>query len=83
MALLCVLAAVIYLYLSAGVRMLSTWRQAHRGSAQVATLEREHRMLERQHAALAGPGALEVQARQLGMMRSGEQAYIVSGLPNN
>ena len=28
-------------------------------------------------------GTLEVEARRLGMMRRGEQSYIVSGLPGN
>ena len=41
-----------YLYLSAGVHMLSTWRQARHDSAAVAAMEREHSALARQHAAL-------------------------------
>ena len=48
-AMLCVLAALLYLYVSAGVRMLSTWRQSRRDSAQVAALEREHRALVSEH----------------------------------
>ena len=41
----CVLVALVYLYVSAGVHMLSTWHQARRESAAVATMEREHRSL--------------------------------------
>jgi hypothetical protein len=80
---LCVLAALVYLYLSAGVRMLSTWRQSHRDDAVVVTMEREHSQLVRQHATLGTQGTLETEARRLGMMRKGEQPYIVSGLPSN
>lgn len=83
LAMLCVLVALVYLYISAGVHMLSTWHQSHRDSAAVATMEREHRSLLDQRAALTAPGTLETEARQLGMMKPGEQPYVVTGLPNN
>lgn len=82
-AMLCVLVALVYLYVSAGVHMLSTWHQARRESAAVASMEREHRSLVGQRAALTAPGTLETEARQLGMMKPGEQPYVVTGLPNN
>jgi hypothetical protein len=83
MALLCVLVALVYLYLSAGLHLLSTLQQSHRDKAAVAVMETEHRKLTRQHEALSGQAALEAQARQLGMMRKGEQPYVVGGLPKN
>jgi hypothetical protein len=83
LAMLCVLVALVYLYASAGVHMLSTWRQSHRDGAAVASMELEHRALERQHEQLTAAGTLETEARQLGMMRTGEQPYVVSGLPGN
>jgi hypothetical protein len=82
-ALLCVLGALFYLYVSAGVHMFSTWRQSGRAHAAVAALEREHRLLAVQHEALVGTSALEAEARQLGMMHSGEQSYVITGLPAN
>ena len=83
LALLFVLLALLYLYASAGIRMLSTWQQSRHDNAVVAGLEREHTRLQRQHEALSGPGSVEAQARQLGMIRRGEQGYVVTGLPNN
>jgi hypothetical protein len=80
---LCVMAALVYLYLSAGIHMLSTWRQSSHDSAAVVSLEREHRLLQRQHERLSQPGMLEAEARQLGMMKKNERPYVVSGLPNN
>lgn len=80
---LCVLGALVYLYASAGISLLSTWKEAHRDSAQVAVLQREHLMLERQHAALTSPGTPVEEARELGLVRPGEQGYVVSGLPAN
>jgi len=82
-AMLCVLVALVYLYASAGVHMLSTWRQSNRDNATVASMEREHRLLVRQREALTAAGTLETEARQLGMMKSGEQPYVISGLPDN
>jgi cell division protein FtsB len=80
---LSVLVALLYLYASAGISLLSTWKEAARDSAQVATLERQHVALEAQHAALTSPGTLVEEARRLGMLRPGEQSYVISGLPSN
>ncbi len=63
--------------------MFSTWRQSRHDNATVAAMEREHRQLVRQHEALSAQWALEAEARQLGMMKRGEQPYVVSGLPDN
>jgi len=82
-AMLCVLAALLYLYVSAGVHMLSTWRQASHDSAAVAAMEREHTQLLHQHEVLSRPETLEVEARKLGLIKAGEQPYLVSGLPKN
>jgi hypothetical protein len=80
---LCVIAALLYLYLSAGIHMLSTWRQSSHDRAAVTTMEREHRSLLQQHERLAQLATVEAEARRLGMMKAGEQPYVVSGLPKN
>jgi hypothetical protein len=78
-----VAATLLYLYLSAGIHMLSTWSQSRHDSATVAAMEREHVVLKRQHEVLGRRGTLEEEARQLGMIKQGEKSYIVSGLPQN
>ncbi|HEV2974069.1 MAG TPA: hypothetical protein VGX69_03630 [Solirubrobacteraceae bacterium] len=78
-----VLAALLYLYLSAGLHMYSTWGQSRRDKAAVATLEREHASLARQHEALGRQGTIEAEARRLGMKRSNELQYELGGLPAN
>jgi hypothetical protein len=83
LAMLCVLAALLYLYLSAGIHMLSTLHQAHRDSATVVSMEREHKTLVRQHEALSRQGTVEAEARRLGMKKAGEQQYVITGLPQN
>lgn len=80
-AMLGVLVALLYLYLSAGVHLLSTWRQARRNDATVQTLQREHERLAQQRAVLVKPETVELEARRLGMIKAGEQGYVVSGLP--
>lgn len=78
-----VMVAIVYLYLSAGVRLFSAWGESKHDGAQVRVLEHQNRALEQQHAALTSSGTVQAEARRLGMIRRGEQAYIVSGLPAN
>jgi hypothetical protein len=82
-AMLCVVVVLLYLYASAGVSLLSTWKEARQDSAQVVSLERQHAVLQAQHAALTSPGTLIEEARRIGMMRPGEHTYVISGLPAN
>lgn len=80
---LLVLLSLVFLYLSTGLHMFSTWRQSHRASHRVVQLEAEHVQLlgERNH--LSSQATLELQARALGMQRSDEQPYVITHLPNN
>ncbi|HEY2141779.1 MAG TPA: hypothetical protein VGG98_06945 [Solirubrobacteraceae bacterium] len=78
-----VVVALAYLYLSAGIHMLSTWQQARSDSRKVVAMEHEHAQLVRQREGLGKRGTLEAEARRLGMMHKGEQPYIVNGLPND
>jgi cytochrome c-type biogenesis protein CcmH/NrfG len=82
-ALLLVLVALVYLYVSAGFHLLGSWQQARHDRAAVSAMEVEHAHLVRQRESLSGKGATEAEARQLGLMHSGEQPYVVNGLPNN
>ncbi len=83
LAMALVALALVYLYLSAGVRMLSTWQQARGDSATVVALEHENVRLAREHEALGRRGTLEDEARLLGMTHKDEQQYLVAGLPDN
>jgi hypothetical protein len=78
-----VLGVLVYLYLSAGISLLSTLHEAGRNRAQLAQLERQNTQLRAEHSALGRRSTLVAEARQLGMMRKGEQQYIVRGLPKN
>jgi len=80
---LCLLVALVYLYVSAGVRIYSTYREARTDSTQLAALEHEHVLLVQEHESLDRRNTVEEEARRLGMMRAGEQPYVVPDLPNN
>jgi hypothetical protein len=75
--------ALLYLYLSAGIRMLSTLGQASGDSAAVVQLERENRALVSEHEALGRRGSTEERARRLNMVKPGERQYLIGGLPEN
>jgi cell division protein FtsB len=78
-----VFVVLAYLYLSAGTRMLSTWDQSRSDRRAVAALQREHTALVQEHESLGRQGTIEGEARRLGMMKKGEQQYIVTGLPRD
>jgi cell division protein FtsB len=80
-ALIGVFALVLYLYVGPAINWIQTYREAGRQRADVAALRAENVKLRAQRRALVGAGALETQARRLGMVKAGERAYIVSGLP--
>jgi hypothetical protein len=82
-AMLCVVGALLYLYVSAGVSFFSTWREAKHDSRQVTALELQNRQLKAQHETLGSRTTLWREARTLGMAKPGEVTYIVQGLPNN
>ena len=81
LAMLGVLGALLFLYLSAGISLLSTWSEARHAAGDVAGLRREYHVLNAQHAQLESPVWLESQARRLGWVFPGEHQYIIRGLP--
>lgn len=80
-ALLCVAALVIYLYIGPTSAWISTFRESKVRSADLAELKREHAALTARRDELAKPETLERIARELGMVRADEKAYVVNGLP--
>ena len=80
-ALLFVLALVIYLYIGPASTWVSTWREARQKREEVATLRAENERLRAHRDDLKRASALEREARRLGMVKAGERAYIIEGLP--
>jgi cell division protein FtsB len=76
-ALIGVFALVLYLYIGPAVSWVKTYQEAGRQRSQVAELRAENQRLNDRKAELSAPGALEREARRLGMVKAGERAYIV------
>jgi cell division protein FtsB len=81
MALLVVLVGIMSLYIGPLHSYWSTRHEAQAKRNEVQRLQREHVRLSERRAALRSKGTLEKEARRLGMVRPGERAYSVSGLP--
>lgn len=80
-ALLCVLAFVLYLYIGPARTWVSTWGEAKERRAQVAELRTENARLRVRQRELRQDAQLEREARELGMVKAGEKVYAIEGLP--
>ena len=81
LALLGTLFVILMLYISPAKHW---WEQSRTSNAQEQELEdltNENRGLKDRVKALRDPGALEREARRLGMVRQGERAYVIEDLP--
>jgi cell division protein FtsB len=81
LALLGTLIVIVLLYISPAKHWLqqSSTYGAQRDDLRQLTQENEH--LKRRVHQLRDPGALEQEARKLGMVRLGERAYVIENLP--
>jgi cell division protein FtsB len=80
-ALLCVLGLVLYLYIGPTRTWVSTWHESKERAAQLRGSRAENVRLKARRDELRKAGTLEAEARRLGMVRAGEKAYVVRGLP--
>ncbi len=80
-ALIAVFGFVLYLYVGPAVTWVSTYREAARKRAEVAVLKAENRELRERRHELRDPTSLEQEARRQGMVKAGEKAYVIEGLP--
>jgi cell division protein FtsB len=80
-ALLFVLAFVLYLYIGPTRSWISTYQEAGERREEVAQLKEENRALRARRDELRKPDTLEREARRLGMVRAGEKAFVVEGIP--
>jgi cell division protein FtsB len=79
-ALLVVFTLVALIGARGVLTFLHTRSEAAQQLAIVQALERQSRLLSAQDRALRAPGTIMHDARELGMVRSGEQAFVVTGL---
>jgi cell division protein FtsB len=75
-----VLFAILASYVKPLVGFVDAWRGSHDERAQLQELTREHSQLVARANALKKPDAASEEARRLGMIASGERAYVIKGL---
>jgi cell division protein FtsB len=80
-ALLTTLVVILLLYLSPAKHWIQQSRTAGAQQDELQDLTAENRELKRRVRALRDPGALEREARRLGMVHQGERAYVIENLP--
>jgi cell division protein FtsB len=76
-ALICVFAFVLYLYVGPARTWVSTYAEAKRKRDDVAKLRTENERLRERKTQLSRKGAVELEARKLGMVKAGEKLYVV------
>ena len=81
-ALLGTLAVIMLLYVSPTKHWIEQSQTAGEQNDELRGLLAKHRQLERRVRELRSPGALEREARKLGMVRQGERAYVIENLPS-
>lgn len=82
-ALLGVLVLIAYLYVGPTRSWIATYAEAREKREQVAELRARNDELRARQRDLQKAATLEREARRLGMVRTGERAYVVKGLPEN
>jgi cell division protein FtsB len=76
-ALICVFALVIYLYIGPARTWMSTYAEAKRKRDDVASLRAQNERLRERKQRLERTGAVELEARKLGMVKAGEKLYVI------
>jgi cell division protein FtsB len=79
-ALLTVLGVILLLYVSPAKHWIEQSGTAGHQQAEIDDLEQEHDRLQARLHQLQAPGALEREARRLGMVKVGERSFVVEGL---
>jgi cell division protein FtsB len=80
-ALLITLVVIVLSYLSPARHWLQQSGTAKRQKQELSQLTGEKKRLQHRLKALRDPGALEREARHLGMVRVGERSYVIENLP--
>jgi cell division protein FtsB len=80
-ALLGTLVVILFSYASPARQWIKQSGTAGHQKQELGELSKENRGLKQRLRALRDPGALEREARRLGMVRAGERSYVIENLP--
>ena len=80
-ALLGTLVMIVFAYASPARQWIKQSGTAGHQKEVLSDLSKDNRDLKHRLRALRDPGALEREARRLGMVRVGERSYVIENLP--
>jgi cell division protein FtsB len=80
-ALLATLVIIVFSYLSPARQWIQQSGTAKHQKQELGDLTAQNKRLKGRLKALRDPGALEREARRLGMVRVGERSYVIENLP--
>jgi cell division protein FtsB len=80
-ALLSVLVVIVLSYASPARKWIKQSGTAGHQKQELSELRKQKKALDQRLRALRDPGALEREARRLGMVRVGERSYVIENLP--
>ena len=72
---------ILGLYVSPARHWLQQSRTSGEQKRELKSLKDDNRALKQRLHALKDPGALEREARRLGMVKAGEKSYVIEDLP--
>jgi cell division protein FtsB len=78
--LLAVLAVIVLMYVSPLTRWVTQKNTAKEDTAELRQLENTNAQLKAKLGALKSPEAIELRARQLGMVKQGERSFVIEDL---
>ena len=81
LALLFTLFVIVLLYIRPVAHWIQQRSTAAHSRADLRDLQREHDRLEARLQQLSGTGAVEREARKMGMVRRGERPYVIEQTP--
>jgi cell division protein FtsB len=79
-ALVLVFIAVLASYIKPTLSLFETWQDSKAAEQELIQLQAENKKLEHRAEVLKTPAAAMAEARKLGMVGPGEQAFKISGL---
>lgn len=82
MVLVIVLFAVLASYLNPVIGFVHAWQEAKTSKERLLELQQQNADLHREAAADSTDAVIVREARRLGMVRTGERAFVVRNLPD-
>jgi cell division protein FtsB len=79
--LLGVLFVILLMYVSPLTRWVTQKNTAKEDTAELRQLETTNSELKARLKSLQSPGAIELKARRLGMVKQGERSFVIENLP--